>query len=45
MDLDTIKRHNVSFIDESLQVTESDIVFSVNMCDGTNAYIYTLIEH
>jgi conserved hypothetical protein (putative transposase or invertase) len=43
-DLKTLKLASGSFIDESLRASYSDVLWSLQTCDGVG-YVYALIEH
>ncbi|WP_119963842.1 Rpn family recombination-promoting nuclease/putative transposase, partial [Candidatus Fukatsuia symbiotica] len=44
-DLSTLKVEDCSFVDENLRQYFSDIVYSMQMNDGSKAYIQCIIEH
>lgn len=45
LDLDTLLLQDGSFIDETMQEHQSDLLYQVQMIDGRVAYIYFLFEH
>ena len=45
LNLDTLRRENVSFVDPDLRAHQGDVLFRVTLISGEPAYVYVLFEH
>ena len=45
LDEETLRISKDSFIDKELAVSSSDLLYEVNLKDGSDAYVYLLFEH
>jgi len=45
LDLDSLRQVNASYVDDDLRQAHSDLVYTVQLRDGTEAVVYMLFEH